>query len=976
MMRAPSVIPAKAGIQTIGLAAFACLLAIAVPARAADDCTRGATFADAWTQLDTQRGYRNGFAVDDDSPSTPENPNLARRKRGNKSYDEIVAGYPLPKLPNEEGYVPFPAGFPRTELRAVLGAFANRLNDIRPSVVREAACGFRETLNEIMAGEALIGNARLLQGLRARYPGAGDPEDPDQRALLTHADAIFRDALELAADQVRQGPERLRSSGTVNLNFPFFVENTPRLQGQRGEIVEDDYFRFTELVTRAGLAGNSLGRRLFFQASDDDDDNGRANAAAVFKRTAQSVYLSAALLGAAQSARDFQLNNGAEVKRQVNDAEQTFTDVRLGFNPLTLRGDFVPNAETDKLLTGLVNLVNDARDKETAAKELLRRYDEDQSTLATELLEQTKDGPDNADILLGIIVYDGRDNDHSPAHASCDLPEQTNCDMGKPEDREQILAFARDPKYLCGPQIARDPLDCRAFAVGCTECGCDATICTNYVAYIGAQIELQEAERAMFNFTEQIRIEEERSGTVTRLTRDFGIGLAALDVAQGAAITAAPDIDSDSTVTFSPSAAVEGLFNAARTGIETVKEIRLEENESDAIVKNLLLEQATQAVAVRRAKLAVTEAHRNYTASIGDLVRFMRNAATASDNFAQAYFTNPAYRMQLDRAQQEADKSFEDSLIKAYETTKALEYEWATRLENPIRNQEPSLPGTTLGATYEAIQRAESVFAVASAGSAGSPSPTLKDYVLGLEQWDDKMRQVIGPQRQPGQTVTISLKKDIFGIDSPDEAFNRLAFRNRIAKGRRPGANPNQDDLILEFPLQVGDASLLPTALNLKIIDPEFISDVCAAGVSVNLRTVPGRELRTAASTNPPLVDLIMHDQFVIRSFYSQVNKLPNPGPDDFVTIKLGEARDAAQSLFAATNVQASIDCPGPDCQDNNVSPSCQLANRSPGVSRWELRILGSNGVNRDLNLENLDDIELIITYSFGQPVEFEFPQL
>lgn len=933
-----------------------------------------------WTRLDTARAYRGGFAEQEsitcdlsaDQCSTEtstcvangrtcaDNDDCGRcvgsgvgcsvdadcgvaRKRGNKSYNQLLQDYPPQKL----------------EFLSVLDGFARSLDDTRRRVRREAVCGFRETLNEIIAGEMLLGNQRLLQGLRTRYPGIGDPLDPDQLTLLNQSTEIFRDAVSLAADRFREAPERARSRGDVNPDFPFFVQNTPAVPGTQGEVVESDYFRFTDLVVRYGLAGNSLGKRMFFFGNDDPVE--RANAAAVFQRTAQTVYLTGALLGAAQSPDDFQNNNGFEVKRQVNDAQQIFDDILAGFNPLTLRGDFVPNQPTNNLLAGLRNLVLSAQAVEESARVLNRQYDEDQTALTQELRRQTESYVDQLDILLGLIVR--------PGDVSCDPPEQTACDLSNPQHREKVLALARDPVYMCGPQAAIDPLDCTATA---GEGACDATICNFYRAYTGAQIELREAERMLMNFTEQIRVEEERAGVVTRTIQSGAYSLSALDVAQGLAVAATPDLAFDPSdlgapeLSFSVSAAVEGLFNSRRTKIEAAQEIQLEQNESAATIKNLLLEQITQSVAVERAKLSVIEENANYTASIGDLVRFIRNAAASREELTQAYFTNPAYRLQLELAQQDADAAFEAAMVSAYEATKALEYEWVERLANPVARQDGGLPEPIGGgAKFDPIVRAESVFAVASAGSPGSPSPTIQTYVESLQQWDSKMRQLRGPQRQPGQTVRISLKRDIFGLDSPDEAFNRIAFRDLIARNRVPGRNPSQDDLVLEFPIQIADETLLPPRSNLKVLNRREGAGLCEGGISVNLKTVPGRMLRSTPSPNPPLVDLVLLDEAVLRTFFS---RFESGGQDDFLTLKLERARDIGQSQFAALSVQATIDDVG------TVQPNCQLANRSPAVSRWQFRIPGGSGSNGTLLLDNLDDIELILTYTFGQPPTFEFP--
>jgi hypothetical protein len=907
-----------------GLLIVAVALFAAAATHAQDTCQRTNRFPELWDRLDAARAYRGGFAE-----NMQDGDNITRRRTGNKSYTELLEGYPMPGA--------------KGEFLALLDEFGARLADPNDSVVREATCGFRETLSEIMAGEALLGNRRLLQGLRARYPVTGqngDPPDPSQLSLLTQSNDIFRGAVELAGDRIRQGPARLRSRGTVNQDFPFFTENTPRIAGTQGEVVEDDYFRFTDLLTRYGLAGNSLGKRMFFFGNDEQE--GRDEAAAVFQGTAQAIYLSDALLAAAQSPRDFQDNLGAEVKRQVTDAQRVFDDIRAGFNPLSLQGDFVPTQSVDNLMNVVSNALALAQTKEAEARDSNREYDEIQTTLAEELRDQREEYLDQIDALLGIEI-----NEAAP---TCAPPAQSNC-LARAEDREKLVALARDATYLCGPQVLSDPLDCSA--------GCAGAICSAYRDYVGAQIDLRETQRSLMNFTEQIRIEEERSGAVTRTIGSAGNSFAALDVAQGIAAAVIPDITvgTEFAATFKPSEAVVGALNSAKTLLETQRDVQLEQTDSAATIKNLLLEQATQAVRAQRAALAVVEARSEYTASVNDLVRLVRNTVSAREDLSQAYFTNPAYRLQLELAQQNADATFENGMVSAYRVTKFLEYEWAERYSNPIMNQDTGLPiSIGGGGVFDPIVRAESVFTVASAGSAGSAEPSLQTYVAALQQWDSTLRDNRGPNGvgQDGQPKVISLKEDIFGLDSPDEAFNRLAFRDLIAKSRVRVPSQSQDDLVLEFPIQIGDLKIFEAVANLKIVS-----------LGVNLVTVPGRMLTSNPTpNNPPLVDLVMLDQATIRTFFSDF-----PANDDFLFLQLEGARNFRQSRFAALSVQATIDGQG------NVAPNIQLANRSPAVSRWQLRIQGALLGNRDLQLENLDDIQLRITYKFGQPPEFTFPE-
>jgi hypothetical protein len=267
-------------------------------------------------------------------------------------------------------------------------------------------------------------------------------------------------------------------------------------------------------------------------------------------------------------------------------------------------------------------------------------------------------------------------------------------------------------------------------------------------------------------------------------------------------------------------------------------------------------------------------------------------------------------------------------------------------------DQDTGLPIPIGGSNlFNPITRAESVF---TAASAGSSEPSLETYVLALQQWDSALRENRGTGGQTNNTLAISLKEFVFGFDSEDEAFNRLAFRDLIAKSLVPVPGQSQDDLVLEFPIQIADEKLFQANANLKIVS-----------LSVNLKTVPGRMLTPDPTPdNPPLVDLVMLDQAALRTFLADY-----PANDDFLFLDLEGARNFRQSRFAALSVEATIDGQG------SVAPNTQLANRSPAVSRWQLRIQGALLGNRDLMLENLDDIQMIVTYKFGQPREFMFPE-
>jgi hypothetical protein len=928
------------------LVTVACLLA--APAIAgAQQQPRTPDFQDLWQLLDAARAYRTGFVL------PRQQGELARvrapgafgvaQMRGNYLDDDFVQ-VDSPTFPNT-------SVSPRTALLRLLGrdpagqplagdSFAARLAQSGSiAFQREAAQGYQEALGDFIAGETLIANESLLQGLRTRYrvESSPDPEDQSQLGLLTQSRNQFLAALRIAADEARRNAPSLRAGDpAASFQFPFFVENTPPTSNGVGELVESELYRLTDLVNRYGIAHNALAKRKFFFGNDTPA--GRADAAGEFKTAAQNSYLGSVLLAASQTEKQFQDNNGGELDRQITIAQQLYDDILSGFNPLTLLGDFVPAQSTNGIFDLLEVQLQTAVCAENKALELQRNYDEDLTELQAELLDQSEAYIDQIDILLGLVPpFDGPGDECAP-------PEELLCNPALPADRDAILALADDT----AGQKSIEYLE-----------GCDATICNNHRAWRAANIELEAAQRAQEAIVEQMQIEEERAGAVTRIIRDGATRVAILEVAKGIAAAAVPDMEFDPsdlgvpTLSYSLSGVVAAAFDAGIVGVEAATEIELENTESAAVLKNLFLELVAQEINKRRAALAVVEARAEYTASIGDLKRFLRNYATAAGNFEEAYFTNPAYQVALDRAIQNADASFEAAMVTAYKATKALEYEWAERLLNPV--VDPNGPDRPIGdaALYNGILSAESAFKVRSAGNPGLPDPSLQTYVQALQAWDSTMREVRGPLRQEGQTRLVQLRRDVLGFDSPDLAFNRLAFRSHLASRRVPGFNALKDDLELAFPLQILDQRIFPAVPNLKI-----------QNLSLDLRPLPGREVVVPPSPNPPLINVIHDDQAFLRTFFADY-----PEDDDFLTVDLEGSRSFRQSQFFA-QVEATLNGVG------SAAPNTQLARRSPAVSRWSLNFEMDNGVNRDLVLENLDDIWIRITYAFGQPVEFDFPDI
>ena len=99
---------------------------------------------------------------------------------------------------------------------------------------------------------------------------------------------------------------------------------------------------------------------LDFNNDQVENEAGRLDAAARAKKAGSLMYLQSLALATTQSETEFQDNNGYQIKRQLNDADRLFEDIRSGFNPLLLAGDFVPYQKVENFLQIARARVNDA----------------------------------------------------------------------------------------------------------------------------------------------------------------------------------------------------------------------------------------------------------------------------------------------------------------------------------------------------------------------------------------------------------------------------------------------------------------------------------------------------------------------------------------------------------------------------------------------------------------------------------------
>ncbi len=838
--------------------------------------------------------------------------------RGNlpKTYSEMIDLYTSPVSADANALTP------QQLLLVVAQEFREIIkNPADEAELEEATWGLQETLNEYMTGQLLLGNDYLVKGLRARFPIPGDPTDMDPLTYLDNSEERFHSGILEIVEDLRGNPETMRS-GNVGA-FPIFVYNSKDPTGD-SLTVENEMYRFTNLVERNALASNSKGKKMFFYGNVNDVDNfpfgnfpgeedldfngdgeqnegGRKEAAIQLKKSAHSTYLHTAVLAAVQSSDDFNKNNGYQLKRQIKDAQVVFEDIKSGLNPLDLLGDFIPYQPVENFLRLASDRIDIAAQAETAAKGATRLYDGDKETLAQTLRAQRENYENRIQQLTGVEVND-------------DTPLVTT------EDVEAFMvlveAKTKDGKGELGIQ----------------KLSIDETL-----------LSAQRAAETLKQVPQRIANEMERTGAKANIIMGTAMNMSALSFAEAMASGfSAGTSGGYPSFTWNPEAVALAGIKATKDIISGVQSIKLSEIKSEAVIKNLLFEQATAYISLLQSQKIVEREKARLEQMKLQLMQTIGNYKLARDDMAEAYYSNPAYRLDRDQLIDAAETSFETAMTESYYAAKALEYLWSEKYNNPVPRMGGGIP-ESLSASYDPYVRAESVF---TAHFAGTKSPNLRDFLSALQAWDLKMRQLRGPMNQTG-TVLLSMREDLLGYNG-----DKAAFKNFISENRVKGENANNEDLIFEFVLNIGNENLFPAFPNLKIRE-----------IRVNLVSDAARSIRSGSDASPAYVDLVMLDEAVMRTFFADY-----PTDDDVLTYSLESGRTLEKSPFIAT-IESTIDGYAYPPATTNV----QLADHSPACTRWVFRMKMNRGVNQELLLNHLEDIELQIGYQYGKPRDVGF---
>ncbi|MBV7335946.1 hypothetical protein KFU94_48460 [Chloroflexi bacterium TSY] len=379
------------------------------------------------------------------------------------------------------------------------------------------------------------------------------------------------------------------------------------------------------------------------------------------------------------------------------------------------------------------------------------------------------------------------------------------------------------------------------------------------------------------------------------------------------------------TTVWDPSAEELGAINGVQALQNAIVQAEIANANSEATIRNLMLQQAEVMIEL---DIAIQEwnrladEHKRLRERYHNLLNLR---AQAQADLANSNLSNPAFRLLRDHTTVEAARSHGLAAQFGYLTAKALEYEFLARY--------PSLNDIFKARTADDID----------------------NYLKDLEAF----RVAIG---SPGERnlfpYTISLAKDILGLSDenldPTEALtsNQLA-QLRLDEFQRILAQNTITDtdsgaaVAIEIPFStslLNDALFSPNIWNNRIAGVGLPQEVPNAnGISLNVLT------RQFGDIGTPAIQLTHGGHASYRTSIGEiVEYVPENAKLSGYPVPRGfESKTKTATILASVN------------GNGRGKPSSALFNRSVAASGWVLRIDLHSPFNKDLTVNQLEDIEI-----------------
>ena len=491
--------------------------------------------------------------------------------------------------------------------------------------------------------------------------------------------------------------------------------------------------------------------------------------------------------------------------------------------------------------------------------------------------------------------------------------------------------------------------------------------------------DIESARNRIDTIPQQIRIEELRVDAINGVILGTEDKVAACRLAQGIAesvsVTAyaetscswssCPEVKAGVAVTVNPGAVASAMFQNEAGRAEAISKVEINNIESEATIRNLLLQQNQYIIDMKSAALQGQLAIADLNSTLSSIDRLIENHIYYRESNESKWYYDPALIFEQEEEELKYENALRELVRELYKLSQLLAARWSEPFENPYLTATGQ--SVSLGAgSFDDFTQAESVFNVYDVDQA-------RLYYAALEAWHYELQN----ERKGGEkerSEIISLRQDIFGLtdvkwDTDTSSFvedpslkedNVRRFRSLLLSHAREA--PSDFQLRIEFPLTYNQISK-------RAVGTTQWPVINASRQDWNIRMtmmsaeILGENVAPGAATNKFGIDLYQYGKIEIPTYHPrQTSVYPN-----FLTYNLPLYYPDPE-IMSISPFQYSL-----DAGVNNQSGSeIDITNRlpSPFCSKYVLLIFRSAG---ELNIQNIEDIMLNITWVGGKLPDFEW---
>lgn len=491
------------------------------------------------------------------------------------------------------------------------------------------------------------------------------------------------------------------------------------------------------------------------------------------------------------------------------------------------------------------------------------------------------------------------------------------------------------------------------------------------IGLLRAISDIEAAKAEIAAIPQQIAIEQERNREINSIIQVSGREVAVLDVAIGVQ-RALPETFigfPGNGANFKLGEIGVGFLEASKSLLATDRELGINNVNSRATIRNLLLRQFELAsklpAVVAQAQLASAE----LTSLHKKALRLLEDHVFFQENTKDLWYYDPSVAFQQSVAELRYQDLLKTATIQLYTLAAKLESRWTEPYANPFRYGNGTTFRTLGPGNFDDFTAPESFFNVADDTMA-------TDAYNALKAWDSVMRKE-RPFPVSTPSTTISLRQDLLGLADYTWDENLGLYQVDVVKQQRNLALFRA--YLLNAKREPGGRDLLEVQFGINYFSPKrstvtgtgFSAKLIPAGPSdwnQRLKTVSARieGQNVSAGTTVPLT-LYQYGKIYSQSFFSKddaahVDNLPLFFRDPR-SLGFNESWEGKQQFV----VDAALG------NANPVPLSVTELNMTPFCDRY-LLVIETGRLSTPVNLQNITDIQLNLTWGVGQPIAYNWP--